>query len=390
MPVTAEIPPDVGRITDRETVIQMRRAIADGAPAPPGQSANIRFPIHPASALADLPATRWRIKHVLPESGLAAIYGPPGCGKSFLWLDASRAIAAACGAETSWFGHRVMGGRVLYLALEGEAGASQRLAAMRTVHGIPDELYACLAPFNLLDAWDREQFCTALEDVGFRNGVIGIDTLNRAANGADENDARDMSAIIDAAKAIQSRMGGLVVLIHHSGKDSSRGLRGHSSLLAAMDVVIEVSRDAQDRRAWKLVKSKDGSDGEARSFALDVVELGTDDDGEQITSCTVRELDGDAADTTNVVRPPQGGNQRLAWDALGDLFRLAGETRPPGAPDACPRGRPVVAMPAAVDWVGARLVVAREKDRRTRAAEAIRGLVSRRLLAVESDWLWCL
>jgi hypothetical protein len=35
-----------------------------------------------------------------------------------------------------------------------------------------------------------------------------------------------------------------------------------------------------DRRDWKIAKSKDGEDGEARPFRLDVVEIGEDEDGE--------------------------------------------------------------------------------------------------------------
>ena len=42
---------------------------------------------------------------------------------------------------------------------------------------------------------------------------------------------------------LQATLGGLVLAIHHSGKDAGRGLRGHSSLHAALDAVIEV-RDA--------------------------------------------------------------------------------------------------------------------------------------------------
>ncbi len=69
-----------------------------------------------------------------------------------------------------------------------------------------------------------------------------IDTLNRSAPDADENSSKDMGLIIDGMKKIQSQCEGLVICVHHTGKDVSKGLRGHSSLLAALDSAIQVER----------------------------------------------------------------------------------------------------------------------------------------------------
>ncbi|MFO1380569.1 MAG: AAA family ATPase [Chitinivorax sp.] len=110
--------------------------------------------------------------------------------------------------------------------------------------------------------------------------MVCIDTLNRAAPGADKNSSQDMGLIIEAAKALQMALGGLVLLVHHTGKDAGKGLRGHSSLFAALDAAIEVSRDG-DNRAWAVAKSKDGQDGNEHPFRLEVVELGEDGDSER-------------------------------------------------------------------------------------------------------------
>jgi hypothetical protein len=90
----------------------------------------------------------------------------------------------------------------------------------------------------------------AIRAAGWSGGVLCLDTLNRAAPTADENSSRDMGEILEAAKRLQAATGGLVVLVHHTGKDSSRGLRGHSSLFAAMDAAVEVSRDG-DRHTFE-------------------------------------------------------------------------------------------------------------------------------------------
>ena len=68
--------------------------------------------------------------------------------------------------------------------------------------------------------------------------VVFLDTLNRAAPTADENSSKDMGEILSAAKLLQSLINGLVVLVHHTGKDATKGLRGHSSLFAALDAAV--------------------------------------------------------------------------------------------------------------------------------------------------------
>lgn len=166
----------------------------------------------------------------------------------------------------------------------------------------------------------------------------------------------------------------------------ARGLRGHSSLHAALDAAIEVRRDG-DRREWVIAKSKDGEDGASHPFKLAVVELGTNEDGEPITSCVVHPLE-EIADSIKKVMPPKSGNQRAVWDALGEIFRKAGNVKPEGAPDTLPQGRPCITLDAAIEQTRTRLVC--DPKRQTeRAQAAIRGLVDRGLLCHEGGFLWC-
>lgn len=236
---------------------------------------------------ADLDAMapiRWRVKGVLPSSGIASIYGPSMSGKSFLAFDLACAIAE--GSE--WFGNRVQQAPVVYVCLEGEAGYKLRAQAWQTHHGrpLPDAIRFVMQPFALTsarDVFDLSNAVAAAVDLG---GVAIIDTLNRAAPGMDENSSKDMSAVIEASKALARRIDGLVVLVSHTGKDASKGLRGHSSLIAALDAAIEVTRDG-DARTWSTAKVKDGKDSSTEAFRLDVVKLGYDEDGDEVTSCVI-------------------------------------------------------------------------------------------------------
>ena len=52
--------------------------------------------------LKQLPPTKWRVKGLFPDKGLASIYGPSGSGKSFLALDLMAAIVLG----TSFYGSK--------------------------------------------------------------------------------------------------------------------------------------------------------------------------------------------------------------------------------------------------------------------------------------------
>lgn len=336
-----------------------------------------RFSLMTATDLAALPPVRWRVRGVLPQEGIAAIYGPPGSGKSFLALDMLAAIAAG----RWWFGYRVQAAPVLYIALEGEAGIAQRVRAHQARHGGAERMRFLASPLDVRQPTDRADIVRAAKAAGLTGGVLCIDTLAASAPGMDENTSSDMGEVIAGLKALQSELGGLVLAVHHSGKDQARGMRGHSSLLGALDAVIEVSRN-DDRREWRTAKSKDGSDGDAHPFRLDVVELGTDDEGEPITSCAIEPTERPAEGVRRAALPG-GGNQRLAYDAIAAALK---DVRTFGKASAPPI-RPCIELEAAVTAAAAALPC-EQKRRRERAQQAVTGLVSRGNLKHQEGWLW--
>ncbi len=341
-------------------------------PAPP-----VDYQLLTSTDLAALPPAPWLVRGLLPASGLAAVFGPSASGKSFLTLDLCLALAQG----EPWFGHRTKESFVVYASLEGQLGMRQRVKAWEVRQGraMPRKMRFLLQPFTLTSALDVVGLADAMLAAGGGGGVLVLDTLNRAAPTADENSSKDMGEILEQAKRFQERTGGLVILVHHTGKDSSKGMRGHSSLFAALDAVIEVSRDGE-RRKWSLAKSKDAEDGEARSFKLNVVELGTDEEGDPVTSCVVA---GDSAvEEIKQVRLPKGGNQKIVLDVLRPLFR-EGRLGRPGAPPY----KKSIELDVAVLEASSRLTC--DKDRRTeRARDAITRLVSGGVMGCQEGWLW--
>lgn len=246
---------------------------------------------HPARRLlsvADLmaqPLPEWRVKGLLPAKGVAAIYGPSGSGKSFLTLDLCMAIAAG---RTAWFGHRVKPAPVVYVALEGQAGYRLRLGAWQkhSARDAPAAFRMTLDPLLLSDALHIRE----LAELCPRGAVVVVDTLAQAAPGADENSGKDMGLLLAHAQMLAGWVDGLVILIAHTGKDEERGLRGWSGITAALDAALATKGDRDSLvKEWRADKVKDGGVGKSRTFTLEVIELGVDDDLDPITSCVVLE-----------------------------------------------------------------------------------------------------
>ena len=339
-----------------------------------------RFRLLTPEELAALPVAAYRIKHVLPSAGVAVIYGAPKSGKTFLVLDAAGAITEG----RTWFGYRARSCAVVYIGLEGQAGLTQRWQAYSRIkaQSRQAELRFVTAPLSILASGDLAELADAVRAAECAGGVVIVDTLNAASPGADENSSVDMGRIIDGAKQLQREVGGLVWLVHHSGKDTGRGLRGHSSLTGAVDAIIEVTRDESgERREWRVERAKDGPESDPWPFTLSVVELGEDGDGEPLTSCVVERRERE--ETPRTKRKPPGGNQKTALKAIEVALKASGEYGKGGAPGF----RPCISFDKGVEVAAAALPVEKERQRE-RARLAIQGLVSAGHLGYGEDWIW--
>ena len=291
-----------------------------------------RFRLLTPYELRELPRMAWVVQDVLPKEGIAVIYGDTKTGKSFLAIDLLYAIAEG----RDWFGYQTEAVPATYIALEGQAGVSQRVHAVGMRRGEPSESFRVIAQdFSLAKPEDVDELGDCLLQSGRRDGVVIIDTLARAAPGLDENSSKDMGLIINAANTLQKMIGGLVVLVHHTGKDGSKGPRGHSSFMAALDAAIRVDQKGK-RRIWTLDKAKDAVDGNAHDFELEIVEMGFDERSNPITSCVVVEV-GSPKITRKSDQLPQGKLQEFAWNAIKTEMEHASDWNNGGNPEGVPR-----------------------------------------------------
>lgn len=271
----------------------------------------------------------WIVRGVLPAAELAMVYGESGTGKSFLVLD----LVAAVARGVPWRGLAVKQGPVVYVAAEGAGGFRKRLAAYAAHQGI--DLAA--VPLSVVPdcpsllGEDGKALALAIQDAGGA-AVIVIDTLAQVSAGGNENSGEDMGKVLAHCKHLHRVTGALVVLVHHAGKDATKGARGWSGVRAAVDAEIEVSRGVACRSA-RITKQKDADDSAVFNFNLRSVMVGIDEDGE-VTSCVIEHIEPPVQ-----VRKPHGPLQQrvlqqfqaLAFDGpvpLAALIAAAVEAEP--------------------------------------------------------------
>lgn len=278
-------------------------------------------------------AVRWRIKDVLPATGVGMIFGPPSAGKSTLVLD----LAAHLTRGADWFGRRTRDrAGTLILACEGAGSLGTRLDALAS-DGEP----------MAIEAWDIGSLSAAgLASLrpelakldaewrgrhGFGVGLVVLDTISASGMIDDENANAKVAAALKALADFAGSVGAFGLAVHHPRKDGET-FRGAGAFEGNTDLIFEVRRGTVPATGeLSIYKARDAAPGDLGRFRLRQVTLGQDDDGEPITACTVEPRtavpDGEpAADPEAMLadiirRGPDGDGPHVAEEA-GGCFRM--------------------------------------------------------------------
>jgi len=251
------------------------------------------------------------VQGLLTKGGMSVIYGESNCGKTFFMTDLAFHIVNG----KMWNGKRVEQGKVVYVALEGLHGLKGRIEAYKrhTCESLKNlQVMPCAIDFLNPDE-DIKHFLALLaqhDDIK----LIVIDTLARAIGGGDENSGQDMGLLVKHADLIRNETDAHISFVHHSGKDRAKGARGHSSLRAAVDTEIEVSRETDaDYSNVKTVKQRDMEFSDDIQFKLKQIKLGVNKYDEDVSSCVVEpyNLNNDI-DRVRFIKP----NLRIAHEAF--------------------------------------------------------------------------
>lgn len=266
-------------------------------------------------------SSNYLVKGWLAHGAFSVAYGESNVGKSFFALDLAMHVAAG----ENWHGSRVKSGTVIYIASEGGSGFNNRLAALQQER--PDLVKQATGQFFLLPVTvdlcgesDGAGIVSIINELAGSPALIIVDTLARSMGAGDENSAPDMSRFIRNLDAMRTETGAHVMAIHHSGKDASRGARGHSSLRGAVDTEIALSKEGDVIQA-EAVKQRDMRTGGVFSYLLSEVVLGQDQDDDPVTTCIVEPCD----------KPKKtvklSGQQLIAMQAFGDALADSGKVK---------------------------------------------------------------
>ncbi len=276
----------LGRYTGRQ--ITVRSLMKEDKPEhkPRADGLGSPFQIHEwADYKQNYLSTPWIIKGVLPQAEVGILYGQSGSGKTFFVLD----LAATVARGESWRGRKVSSCRVVYVAAEAREGIKKRMDAYDqhvSADGRRPDIIAS-AP-NLLST-DTDKLAEAIG----KAGLIILDTM-AASHSGDENSAKDMGLFLSACKDLSLATGAMVLAVHHTGKEESKGMRGSSALFAGADFVMEVFKNEKEHGAM-LSKSRDDAIGLSFRFELRRVVVGHDEEGDEVTTCIVDPLQKEVA-----------------------------------------------------------------------------------------------
>jgi hypothetical protein len=303
-----------------------------GGEAPKPEPEPVDDLLHPADVRhEDVLQNKYLIKRVLDQQSNAMLFGTWNVGKTFVVLD--MAASVACGLP--WFGCKVKQGRVLYVGYEGILAMRKRMIALREKYPAlkdkrtPFRWAALTAPITDDTGWLHLKKVIARFKTlhGGPPDLVILDPLADALGGDDSNP--DLIAVLKRRLASMRRVEKCASLaVHHTGHTNEERARGHSSLPAGIDTNIRVDRDH-----ISMMKQRDDVKKQF-DFDLKEVTVGTDQDGESVTTMVVEQLEDN---------PSSGKLTRTLRELMAALVLRHGDGATVTATeisDSCPEAMP--------------------------------------------------
>lgn len=225
--------------------------VADFPEAAPGRPLRILS----LDEIAQLAPPSYLVDKLIPTGGMAVMYGDWGTGKSFVALDIELRIAYGL----DWHGRAAAQGNVAYLAGEGVAGMKTRIQGWQEFNGkaglaaafrlIPESI-----PF--LDLAEVRNLVWRIRNEYGPIDLLVADTLARLFGPGDESSTKDMNRFVDACDIIRDELDCAILVVHHEGKDATRGTRGSIALPGGADAVVKCTK-TNDIVVLEVEKQKD-------------------------------------------------------------------------------------------------------------------------------------
>ena len=272
----------------------------------------------------------WLMKGVIAKGETSMWVAPPKKLKSALLTD----IAIHLASGTDWRGYRSKEEcGVVYFAFERADLVKRRLAAHRKreeLTGLPIATVGRI--INLMHPECVEVIVATIRDAeksfGRSVGFAIFDTLAKgiAAGSGDENQAKDLGAALANLRRVQEMTGAHIAIIHHTGKDETKGPRGSNSQVGDVDVLVQLSGDAI--KVATVTGANDQAEGELTRFEGEIVVLGVDEDGDEISTMIISADDCGVAWGRSETKVKLSNTEQRAMQMLYNALNDSGKDAP--------------------------------------------------------------
>lgn len=255
------------------------------------------------------------IDGILELVGMTVMYGPSSGGKTAIAVDMACCIAAG----KPWRGRETQKGLVIYFAVENAESTKRRFWAWIKENQWKGDLPVVVVSSPLVVTEKSVRKIIAMieeirEAADLPVRMVIFDTLARTLDG-DENDAGPVGRYVRCLDRVRDAFQTMVQVIHHTGKDESRGARGSSALRAATDHELAVDKK-RGNSVGKLIMAKvrDGDlEGKEYGFKLTPSVMGRNKLGREVTTVIVEEHE------LPVSRAKAGGAEAKVREAFIEL-----------------------------------------------------------------------
>jgi hypothetical protein len=181
------------------------------------------------SELDQLPPVEWLLDDIFQTNSLSMSVGESGIGKTFMIVNFGMRVSAE---------HNKL---VIYVASEAASQYKTRINAWCQHHGTIPEGYFKLStyPVRLMETETVVEFIKMIQAAGWLPAMIVIDTLHAAAEGSEENSAKDMGVVLANLRLLRETFKANIHVVHHMGKNGLTE-RGSGALKAGMETVIKI------------------------------------------------------------------------------------------------------------------------------------------------------
>lgn len=218
---------------------------------------------------------RFVVENLIEENTIIAFYGAPKSGKSLSVQHLCHSLAMG----QAWCNHEVKHpSNVIYFAFEDPNLLKLRAKALYAqfppstlkergtlkIIGNPPDIFRVETVMAIRDTFWEISYADKVT-----YNILVIDTLAMASkNLGDENTSTAMAKVIEQLQTFNLyRI--TVILVHHSGKDRTKGMRGHNSLEAGVDNIFEVSKK-KETVSIKQTHWRNGSSG--KTIELNIIQ----------------------------------------------------------------------------------------------------------------------